>query len=553
MIAALVCAAAGGLGGFGWYRYRNMPPRQIAILPLNAQGDESLRQLADGLTALTTDMMAASVRNDRSIRISPAAELQSARVNDVETARRKLGAAVVLTGTLTRRGADLVADLNVIQAGKGSITASGSVSAPAGNAPLLQANLVKEEARLLGVKLVAPADSVHRLETTNPAAYQSFLLATGLLKRSWDMKSLSAAIDLLRPAAASTPESAPLLAALCEGLTAQFDLTKTASQLDEAEGPCRRAPEIDTGYAPGYIRRGVLRIDRGDQAGAIADFQRALVIEPASEDARRYLARAYDAAGLKEKAEAALKELIAAHPASWSAWRELGLFYRRQGQYPKAIDAQQHVIGLTPDSAGAYSNLGRTLTEAEQLDRAEVALKRAVDLGPNYAIWSNLGDLYLRQERFDEAGTAYQKALELDPSQQRVWANLAAAYSRTPGKQGRSNDAYGRAAELCRKALEANPNDAVTLSDLASYEAFAGQRVEPLSQIQKALALAPADLSVLYNAVETYEYLGFREDALLWIKKMIDQDFPPKDFDRSTVLANLRKDGRYRALITHRK
>ncbi|NDJ13096.1 MAG: hypothetical protein EBY17_18180, partial [Acidobacteriia bacterium] len=117
----------------------------------------------------------------------------------------------------------------------------------------------------------------------------------------------------------------------------------------------------------------------------------------------------------------------------------------------------------------------------------------------------------------------------------RVWGNLAVAYSRTPGQQSQTNDAYRRAAELCNVILKANPNDAHTLSNLASYEAFTGERADPLEKIQQALALAPKDSAVLYNAAETYEYLGFREQALLWLGKLLDLGYPvPGDAEQKT-------------------
>ena len=55
-------------------------------------------------------------------------------------------------------------------------------------------------------------------------------------------------------------------------------------------------------------------------------------------------------------------------------------------------------------------------------------------------------------------------------------------------------------------------------------------------------------MDVIYNGAEVYEYLGFREQALLWIGKMLDLGFPARDLDRSVVLAELRKDARYRSL-----
>jgi tetratricopeptide (TPR) repeat protein len=45
-----------------------------------------------------------------------------------------------------------------------------------------------------------------------------------------------------------------------------------------------RAIEINSEYIDGYLRRGMLRQDSGDYAGAIKDFDRAIEIEPGAKD-----------------------------------------------------------------------------------------------------------------------------------------------------------------------------------------------------------------------------------------------------------------------------
>lgn len=103
-----------------------------------------------------------------------------------------------------------------------------------------------------------------------------------------------------------------------------------------------------------------------------------------------------------------------------------------------------------------------------------------------------------------------------------MWSNLAVAYSKTPGQKERAKDGFLHAATLCREALKANPNDAVVLSDLAMFVASEGnERQEPLVLIERALALAPQDTDVQFNAAETYESLGYRKEALDWVAKLI--------------------------------
>ncbi len=518
-------------------------PKQAVVLAANTEADPAIKQIDDGVVAAVTDALASA--RGAGPRVASVSDVESARVTDAAGAREKLGADVVLTCALRREGNGVSATLDSVDPKRGAVTASTTVSVASGDVSALEADVLQSAARLLGVTVTASRDPVSELRQANPAAFQSWLRARGLLARSYDAPGVDSAIAALQPA---TANNAAALASLCEAYRLKFERVKDASLLDAAAGPCLRAVQLAPGYAPALIERGMYRADRGDDHAAIEDLEHALAIDPQSAEAPVDLASEYGKIGLPAKAEAALRALVHQHPDSWSAYRRLGLLYFEQGRYEEAIASFRRVVELTPDSAAAYANLGMTLCESEHLAEAEKDLKRSLELGPTFATWSNLGNLYLREERFGEAGAAYNKAIELDPNQDRVWANLAAAYSRMPGKTDQSNDAYRKAAELCRKTLAANPNDALALSNLASYEAFTGQRLNPLTEIQKALALAPADDDVLYNAAETYEYLGFREQALDCIGRMLKQGYPEKDLARSVVLRDLRKDARYKAL-----
>lgn len=550
-VAILVALAA---AVFAWLEYAAFGPlrKQVAILPLSGGSDPLLQQLADGVSALMTDSLVA-VNLDSGPRLASAAEVQTARVTNPALARGKLGSDGVITGVLSRDGGNIRAAISLVDTKAGKVTSSITVSAPSDNIVLLEHKLTAEVARLLGIPDAPAGTSVERMQAKSPVAFEHYLRALGFLKRSYDSRSIDAAIGALQAALETAPASMPVQVGLCEAYVLKFEKTQDGKWLDLAEIPCLRAPEADPRFARARERRGAYRAARGDPKGAMEDFERALVLDPGSETASVLLASTKETVGLLDQAEAGLKSFVASHPASWSGHRLLAFFYFRHDRFDEAAREFRQVIRLTPDSAAAYSNLGMTLSSSEHLPEAEQAYQKSLQLGSTFATYSNVGNLYLRQERYAEAAVAYQKALEFDPSQHRVWGNLAVAYSRTPGQQSQTNDAYRRAAELCKVILKANPNDAHTLSNLASYEAFTGERADPLEKIQQALALAPKDSAVLYNAAETYEYLGFREQALLWLGKLLDLGYPVRDIERSRALEGLRKDSRYKALISGRK
>ena len=160
----------------------------------------------------------------------------------------------------------------------------------------------------------------------------------------------------------------------------------------------------------------------------------------------------------------------------------------------------------------------------------------------------------MKQGRYADGAADYEKALEINKSDYQVWSNLAVAYSQTPGQQARAKDGFIQAAKMCREALKANPNDPEMISDLAMFIASEGdERQEPLVLIEKALALAPQDTYVQFNAAETYESLGYRKEALDWLGKLVAAGYPLDDINHSPVLADLLKDKRYQELLAQRK
>ena len=84
---------------------------------------------------------------------------------------------------------------------------------------------------------------------------------------------------------------------------------------------------------------------------------------------------------------------------------------------PESLDTSvgmfEQVIRLSPNDFRYWIELGRAYEQAEQPERAEVALARAVELAPTYTFphWQ-FGNFYLRQNRSDEAFAELRKTTE---------------------------------------------------------------------------------------------------------------------------------------------
>jgi len=95
--------------------------------------------------------------------------------------------------------------------------------------------------------------------------------------------------------------------------------------------------------------------------------------------------------------------------------------------------------------------------------------------------------------------------------------NLAIAYQRSNQLQA-SRLAYRQSLDLAEKELARDPRDGVVRARVAKICARLGNTARAESEIKQALRLSPDDYSTRTVAVQTYEALGQRDDALAILK-----------------------------------
>lgn len=99
----------------------------------------------------------------------------------------------------------------------------------------------------------------------------------------------------------------------------------------------------------------------------------------------------------------------------------------QQGRMKEALAVQEQLIreGQAPLAADWF-NLGYLLEESGQPERAEQALRRALELDPKMdRAWYGLALVLIQARRYDEAVTALRKTTELQPMSPFGWYQLA--------------------------------------------------------------------------------------------------------------------------------
>lgn len=186
------------------------------------------------------------------------------------------------------------------------------------------------------------------------------------------------------------------------------------------------------------------------------------------------------------------------------------------GAFSTAIPQLEALSRQTPPRAAVFYNLGLALQVTQQLPEAVIALRRAVELDPEFHYaWVALGNTYAKRGQFLEARQALESALELKPDDGQTQQNLAAALS--------ALGEHKKAAGYARYAFDnqdPNPTTLFALGEvLANYaldpsagDAASDLRSEAVRALEAFLELYPNHPSteLVHNRISNLAEANFR-------------------------------------------
>ncbi len=525
--------------------------KNVVVLPFKAIGggpDDQAK--ADGLNETVTAKLT-RLTGTRTLQVVPASEVRAQQVSTLEQARKELGANLVLEATWQRAGDTVRINLILTDARTARQLWTETITEDAGDVFALQDSVVEAALRMLEVEVQPEeAQQLAAHGTTVLTAYDFYLQGLGYLQRYERSENVDAAITLLQRALEEDASYALAHAALGEAYWKKYESTKVTEWVEAARQGCERAMVLDASLAAPHICLGTLHNGTGEYERAVAEFQRALVNEPTSDDAYRGLGFAQGRLGQLQAAEETYRKAIELRPTYWASYNWLGIFYFRQARYPEAAKMFAQVVALAPDNVRGYSNLGAMYHLQGETEKAIAAYKKSIAIRPNYRAYSNLGTLYFSHElRYADAARMYENALGADDRDYRLWHNLAAAYYWAPDERPKAHDIYQRAARMAEQQREVNPRDPEVLIRLADCYAMLDEPDRARSLIREALALEPDNVENMFLAADIYEHLGERERALEWIARVLEHGYARADIERAPGLQQLRQDERYQRLL----
>jgi tetratricopeptide (TPR) repeat protein/TolB-like protein len=523
----------------GVVTYRSTIPREsvrLAILPF--ESDRDAAPVAEGLLRDTAGKLARLKGGPRTkLTVIPLSDILRKRVDTIQKARAMLGATHALHGTLESENGQVTIHVYLTDTRSGVSAKDWKVEyqpLELRYAPVALAGMVT------GTLRVPPLT----VDTTVSAAARHDYLS-GLSYLRGDIHP-DDSLTLMERAVAADPDSPLTYAGLAYAQWSKYLRTRDVVWKDKAGDSVRQAELRNPDIPEVRLIAGVLKANSSFHELAVADYQRAIELQPNNGEAYRRLSAVYSKNSQVNEALIAAQKAIQVQPGDSRNHQQLGFLSMERGQYEKAVQEFQKMVELAPNLADSHYALGVALEDVGRLAEAESELQAAIRLEDSSFAEHALGAILLDLGRNREAISSFLRARALGPETTLLWLNLGLAYGRE-GLARESKAAFRSGVAHGTKSLMTDPRDVRQRARVAYLLARLGDRQQAESEIAQA-QVSRDDADVCLMTVLTYETLGGRRKEALDL--LANSPSILIQLIRYPELADLRHDPRFQQLLS---
>lgn len=249
---------------------------------------------------------------------------------------------------------------------------------------------------------------------------------------------------------------------------------------------------------------------------AVTEAQELLKREPNDLPTRRLLGRIYlrslgdlSSSAQSDMAERAIeqyREVYRLDPTDSESALWLARLYRLRNEHDKAEDVLRSLLKQDTENEAAVEQLTQLLLDEGKSADAVSLLEGITSRTPSPALLDLLGDAYTQTHELEKAEAAYRKAVELDPSE--------LSHERGLGQTLLAEEKYSDALVVYQKLADLMPDDSDVYLRLAQIYRELHQLDHAEENLLKARQYAPGSVEVMYNEAMLYEAQGRYEDAI---------------------------------------
>jgi len=356
-----------------------IPEQSIAVLPfVNMSSDKEQEYFSDGLTEQMIELLGQVP--DLRVPARTSSFYFKGKNEPIASMAQQLKVAHVLEGSVRKAGNRLRITAQLIRADSGYHLWSETYDRDDKDIFAVQDEIAQAVVSALKLKLAAGAQVTGSRATTNTEAYNQYLLGKQLYRRS-TLQDYRHAVEAYRKAIALDPNYAAAYAGLALSEARIGDQTgDTRGGIERAGQNADKAIALAPNDPSGYWARSILRSAwLWDWAGAQADIEKALSLDPHNSDVQYQLANLLDTLGRLPEAIAAGKKATELDPLSATSWSYLGFLYIESGNYAAADAALGRAIELEPTHTYALNNLA-TLRLLQGQPQEAIKVAQKIDL-----------------------------------------------------------------------------------------------------------------------------------------------------------------------------
>jgi eukaryotic-like serine/threonine-protein kinase len=304
----------------------------------------------------------------------------------------------------------------------------------------------------------------------------------------------------LQPSGERPPaRSAPLAEDLSEEYLQARAMLSSFMQRTGSRGDLDRARELfdnvvarDDSFAPAWSGLGITHLQYvrhgfGGHMHVMAArraLDRALELDPGSEEANLYRVYMLLSRGEKESARHGIEHLLLTAANDWNVHQVAGITLRMDGMYDEALDQFNQALKLNPSNAPViYNHRARVYQYQNQLELALDELEKGMALEPKHPLLrTSMAYQRMRQGEMRQAIEILEGVIADDDSMRLAFPTLAMCYVQVDERE--------RAASLIEEgSLAAAEADSEMAYRLATYFAVEGDESEALHWLRRAIYL----------------------------------------------------------------
>jgi TolB-like protein/Tfp pilus assembly protein PilF len=488
----------------------SIPQKSIAVLPFeNLSDDKGAAYFADGIQDEILTKLA-SIADLKVISRTSTAKYKS-KPEDLKTVSQQLGVATVLEGTVQKAADKVRVNVQLIDARADSHVWAKSYDRDMKDVFAVESEVAQEIADSLQAKLSpTEASTLATAPTKDTVAYDLFLKGEyeeRLAESSRKPESYDQATSWYEQAIARDPNFALAMARLVKNRLERhwFFEQMSEAELAQVRGLAEHALALAPSLAEAHVALGNFYYHGYRQyEQALAEFERALQLQPNASTALEYS----------------------------------GYVHRRQGQWERCLDELKRALQQDPRNATIAGNLAETYVPLRMWKEAERAARHALEIDPHTAD----GMRTLLRSILDGRGDIKeaQRVLATFPAENKVLVNSYFGDVRYIIGDRAYVFVLGRNFEAALKVWEVAGNNATDerrqLSARVAIRVLAGDLIGAQAEADKArqlleerLRVRPNDISSMTQLSWAYLALKRNSDATKLARQAADLLPPERD------------------------